>query len=96
MLNAAEAAIDAAAEDDAERARNRAKLYAPPAGAGRAGASRPGARAGAARPARSMGASRAARTGDSPPSMGDGVSMGQAQSIMAQLAAEDARLAGGR
>lgn len=32
MLNAAEAAMDQAAEDDGERARNRAKLYAPPAG----------------------------------------------------------------
>lgn len=30
MLNAAEATMDQAAEDDAERARNRAKLYAPP------------------------------------------------------------------
>ncbi|MFF4179729.1 hypothetical protein [Streptomyces sp. NPDC001750] len=32
MLNAAEAAMDQAAEDDAERQRNRAKLYAPPKG----------------------------------------------------------------
>jgi hypothetical protein len=32
MLNAAEASIDQAAEDDAERQRNRAKLYAPPRG----------------------------------------------------------------
>ncbi|MFI0934570.1 hypothetical protein ACH4RG_22970 [Streptomyces sp. NPDC021019] len=32
MLNAAESAMDQAAEDDAERARNRAKLYAPPKG----------------------------------------------------------------
>ncbi|MDX3237205.1 hypothetical protein PV392_16305 [Streptomyces sp. ME03-5709C] len=32
MLAAAEAAMDAAAEDDAERARNRARLYAPPGG----------------------------------------------------------------
>ncbi|MCX5326274.1 hypothetical protein [Streptomyces sp. NBC_00120] len=32
MLNAAEASIDAAAEDDAERARYKAKLYAPPKG----------------------------------------------------------------
>ncbi|MFZ4160424.1 hypothetical protein ACOZDE_18635 [Streptomyces griseoincarnatus] len=31
MLAAAEAQIDAAAEDDQERARNRARLYAPPA-----------------------------------------------------------------
>lgn len=30
MLNAAEAAMDASAEDDAERERNRARLYAPP------------------------------------------------------------------
>lgn len=30
MLNAAEVSMDQAAEDDAERARNRAKLYAPP------------------------------------------------------------------
>lgn len=33
MLNAAEAAMDQAAADDGERARNRAKLYAPPKGA---------------------------------------------------------------
>lgn len=33
MLDAAEAAMEQAAADDAERARNRAKLYAPPAGA---------------------------------------------------------------
>ncbi|MFF4391434.1 hypothetical protein ACFY0G_32295 [Streptomyces sp. NPDC001552] len=32
MLNAAEAAMEQAAEDDKERARNRAKLYAPPQG----------------------------------------------------------------
>lgn len=32
MLNAAEAAIDQAAENDTERTRNRTKLYAPPAG----------------------------------------------------------------
>jgi hypothetical protein len=32
MLNAAEASMDQAAGDDAERARNRAKLYAPPQG----------------------------------------------------------------
>lgn len=30
MLNAAEAAMDAMAEDDAERESNRARLYAPP------------------------------------------------------------------
>ncbi|MFJ8852374.1 hypothetical protein [Streptomyces sp. NPDC102437] len=30
MLSAAEAAMDMAAEDDAERQRNRAQLYAPP------------------------------------------------------------------
>ncbi|MEU9576320.1 hypothetical protein [Streptomyces chilikensis] len=30
LLAAAEAAMDQAAEDDAERARNRAELYAPP------------------------------------------------------------------
>ncbi|MER6632332.1 hypothetical protein ABT301_29630 [Streptomyces sp. NPDC000987] len=32
MLNAAEAAMDAAAQDDTERARSRAELYAPPKG----------------------------------------------------------------
>lgn len=32
LLNAAEAAMDQAAEDDAERQRNRAALYAPPKG----------------------------------------------------------------
>jgi len=35
MLNAAEAAMDAAAEDEAARERNRATLYAPPDGARR-------------------------------------------------------------
>jgi hypothetical protein len=34
MLNAAEAAIDALAEDDTARERTRAMLYAPPGGAG--------------------------------------------------------------
>jgi hypothetical protein len=42
MLAAAEASMDAAAQDDGERARNRAKLYAPPRGA--QGPPRPGAR----------------------------------------------------
>lgn len=32
MLNAAEAAMDMSAQDDAERQKNRAKLYAPPKG----------------------------------------------------------------
>ncbi|MGW2570869.1 hypothetical protein [Streptomyces sp. NPDC001537] len=32
MLNAAEAAMDAAAQDESERARNRAELYASPKG----------------------------------------------------------------
>ncbi|MGW3971220.1 hypothetical protein ACWEFD_18210 [Streptomyces ardesiacus] len=35
MIAAAEAAIDASAKDDQERARNRARLYAPPKGYGR-------------------------------------------------------------
>ncbi|MFC9604535.1 hypothetical protein ACFTTN_13885 [Streptomyces niveus] len=35
MLNAAEAAMDQVAEDDAERQRNRAMLYAPPGGRSR-------------------------------------------------------------
>jgi hypothetical protein len=38
MLSAAEASMDAAAEDDAARRRNRAKLYAPPRGTPRASA----------------------------------------------------------
>ncbi|MET9818344.1 hypothetical protein [Streptomyces sp. NPDC006355] len=86
MLNAAEAAIYATAEDDADRARKHAQLYAPPAGAARRGARRPGG----SRPA--AGAPR--ETG--PPATGEGMSMGHAQSLMAQLAAEDARLARGR
>ncbi|WNI20287.1 hypothetical protein [Actinacidiphila sp. ITFR-21] len=40
MLNAAEAAMESAADDDAERARNRAKLYAPPRGTRRGGGGR--------------------------------------------------------
>lgn len=47
MLAAAEAAMDMAAEDDAERQRNRARLYAPPREARR----RPVAGTGRARPA---------------------------------------------
>ncbi|MGY5034355.1 hypothetical protein ACWC9U_26560 [Streptomyces sp. 900116325] len=72
MLNAAEAAMDAAAEDDAERQRNRAKLYAPPGGRRRAAVERQ------ARPP------------------GQGLDMGRAQALAAQLAVEDARLTGGR
>ncbi|MEU8831761.1 MULTISPECIES: hypothetical protein [unclassified Streptomyces] len=72
MLNAAEAAMDAAAEDDAERQRNRAKLYAPPGGR------------------RRTPAERQVR----PP--GAGLDMARAQSLAAQLAAEDAKLTGGR
>ncbi|GGZ23227.1 hypothetical protein GCM10010387_15420 [Streptomyces inusitatus] len=69
MLAAAEAQIDQSAEDDKERARNRAKLYAPPKGwlapGGRR--SRPGA-----------------------------MTTAQAQALMQQLAAEDARVTGMR
>lgn len=68
MLNAAEVAMDQAAEDDAERARNRAKLYAPPDGGRRGG--------------------RRVR----PPGMR--MDRAQAQSLAAQLAAEDAQLTG--
>jgi hypothetical protein len=49
MLAAAEAAMDMAAEDDAERQRNRARLYAPPGGPRRrtpGGTGRPRAAAG--------------------------------------------------
>jgi hypothetical protein len=88
MLNAAEAAIDASAEDDAERARNRAKLYAPPAGAGvPRGARRAGT--GARRPSRPSAAA-------APAEAGGGMTRGRAQALMAQLAAEDGRLSGGR
>ncbi|MGC4947696.1 hypothetical protein ACLQ2N_16060 [Streptomyces sp. DT224] len=73
MLSAAEAAIDASAEDDAERQRNRARLYAPPAG------SRP--RSGG----RAAGAVR-----------GGGMRRDAAESLMAQLAAQDAKLSAGR
>ncbi|WP_330435918.1 hypothetical protein OIC43_37330 [Streptomyces sp. NBC_00825] len=64
--------MDMAAEDDAERQRNRAMLYAPPKEAGR----RPsggGMRRGAA-----------------------GISTGDAQALMSQMAAEDARYQGRR
>ncbi|NGO66811.1 hypothetical protein [Streptomyces boncukensis] len=70
MLNASEASMDAAAEDDAERQRNRAKLYAPPAS--------------------ERGRGRRRRR---PPGMG--MDRAQAQSLAAQLAAEDARLGAG-
>ncbi|MFJ7090344.1 hypothetical protein ACIQWL_08765 [Streptomyces mirabilis] len=71
MLAAAEASMDAAAQDDGERARNRAKLYAPPTGA--QGPRRPGARP----------ADR-------------GMSLDQAQALMAAVATEDAQVTGGR
>ncbi|MFH8577110.1 hypothetical protein [Streptomyces zaomyceticus] len=67
MLAAAEAAIEDAAEDQAERDRNRAKLYAPPRVAGPGGQRM--------RP---------------PPAIR--VDQAGAQALMAQLAAEDARL----
>lgn len=79
----------AAAENDADRARIHAKLYAPPAGAARRGARRPGS----ARPGSSPPGVESASP--SSPSTDDGMSMGRAQSLMAQLAAEDARLARG-
>lgn len=40
MLNAAEAAIDESAQDEKERAANRARLYAPPKGASRSAGQR--------------------------------------------------------
>lgn len=66
MLNAAEAAMDQAAADDGERARNRAKLYAPPQGL------------------------KSGRGQRRHPSMA--MNQGQAQALMAQLAAQDAQL----
>lgn len=66
MLNAAEASMDQAAEDDKERARNRARLYAPP---------------------------KSARRGRGQPRQpGTAMNRGQAQALMAQLAAQDAQL----
>lgn len=67
MLAAAEAAIDLAAADDAERERNRARLYAPPSGGGgavRARGGRPGGR---------------------------GMTLADAQTLMAQVSAEDSQ-----
>ncbi|MFD5570490.1 hypothetical protein [Streptomyces cadmiisoli] len=72
LLSAAEAAIDAGAKDDQERARNRSKLYAPPRG------QRPTSRA--------PGAT----------AQGRGMSMAQAQALMASVATEDAQVTGGR
>lgn len=66
MLNAAEAAMEQAAADDGERARIRAKLYAPPKRARAA----PGERS----------------------RVGTSMDRGQAQALMAQLAAQDAQL----
>ncbi|MYX39047.1 hypothetical protein GTY85_37615 [Streptomyces sp. SID8377] len=74
MLAAAEATMDQAANDDAERARNRAQLYAPPKGQRR----------------------RRTRDGERDRPTGDGMKMRDAQQLMAQLAAQDAHLAGGR
>jgi hypothetical protein len=61
--------MEASAADDAERARNRAKLYAPPKG---------------------MTRRQAAAGGGVPPAM----SRDQAAALVAQVEAEDARLAG--
>ncbi|MDX2643475.1 hypothetical protein PV341_07780 [Streptomyces sp. PA03-1a] len=74
MLAAAEATMDQTAKDDAERARIRAELYAPPARERR----------------------RRTRDGDRGRPTGGGMSMRDAQQMMAQLAAQDAQLAGGR
>ncbi|MFF4292081.1 hypothetical protein ACFY0N_00320 [Streptomyces vinaceus] len=71
MLNAAEVSMDQAAEDDAERAKNRARLYAPPKSQRRPGGRRP-------------------------PVPGVSMTAAQAQALTAKLAAEDARLTGGR
>jgi len=71
MINAAEEAIEQSAADESERARNRAKLYAPPRPARRAGGRRP-------RPPRVP------------------VKAIDAEAMMAQLAAEDARVSGMR
>jgi hypothetical protein len=73
MLAAAEAAMDAAAEDDAERARNRARLYAPPV-------------------ARCRRRTPSSADEPGPKPAGGGMSMDAAQSLMAQLAAQDAQL----
>jgi hypothetical protein len=69
MLAAAEAAIEDAAEDEVERERNRAQLYAPPRVPGAEG-----------------------RRMSRPP--GTRLDQAGAQALMAQLAAEDARLTG--
>lgn len=74
LLAAAEATMDQTAKDDAERARIRAELYAPPRGERR----------------------RRTRDGEAPRPAGGGMKMRDAQQIMAQLAAQDAQLAGGR
>ncbi|MGC0418414.1 hypothetical protein [Embleya sp. AB8] len=68
MLAAAEAAIDDGAENDAERQRNRAKLYTPPRTAEGRRTRSPGLR----------------------------LDREQAQALMAQIAAEDSKLAGRR
>jgi hypothetical protein len=77
MLAAAEAAIDAAAEDENERKRTRAKLYAPPK----------------AEIARRRAAVEA---GERPRPAGGGMTLDGAQALMAQMAAQDAQLTGGR
>lgn len=69
MLNAAEAAMEQSAEDDGERARNRARLYAPP-----------------------KSARRPRGQGRHPGTM---MQAGQARALMAQVAAQDAKLTRG-
>ncbi|MEU7093035.1 hypothetical protein [Kitasatospora aureofaciens] len=71
MLSAAEVSIDQAAEDEAERKRNRAKLWTPPRGY----RPEPGRRV------RLPGA---------------GMTAARAATLMQQLAAEDAQVAGMR
>lgn len=68
-MSAAEQAMGQAAKDDAERERQRIRLYAPPPGVARG-----------RRPA-----------GGGPGSVPGGVSRGQAQALIAQVAAEDTR-----
>lgn len=82
MINAYETAVDMGAKDDAERAMTRAKLYAPPQVL--APPRRPG-EGGQRRPAQmAKPATTSAATG--------GFDLSKAQSLMAAIAAENARL----
>jgi len=87
MLNAYEAALDMGAKDDSERAMTRAKLYAPPREP-RPAPQQSGTERGSMprRPVQAVKAATASAAANT------GFDLSRAQSLMAVIAAENARL----